>query len=272
MEVHRDLGPGLDESFYHALLSRKLLAAGLPHLSKPRRSLSHRGMTADVFESDLVFPEQLIAEFKCLTGDFDGEHYVQLICYLKFWKIGVGLLFDFGKESLSYRRVQFSEPQFQVPDIETMLASCSVRYEEKSPAPQICAATQVVLREHGLGYRDTTYSGLLSAEFLATGLKCVCNCLAAVRCDEVLLGESTCPCLVVNDSIAVRVLALRRNISAADEARLRTYLRLLGLHHGIILNFNRTALDYRWIARLRDTAPAAAHSNLCPPKSLGINV
>jgi GxxExxY protein len=138
MEVHRELGPGLDELFYQGLLSRKLLAAGIPHLSKPRQPLLHRGMTADIFEPDLVFSCGLIGELKCLTGEFDGEHYVQLICYLKFWKIGVGLLFDFAKESLNSRRVQFSEPQFELPELKVMLAACPARNTAETAALQIC--------------------------------------------------------------------------------------------------------------------------------------
>src|SRR6266540_4378944 len=92
MEVHRELGPGLDERFYHELLSRKLTASGLEHLSRPRRELMHRGLLADVFEADLVFEHRLIAELKCLTGGFGGEHFLQLVCYLKFWRIRAGLL------------------------------------------------------------------------------------------------------------------------------------------------------------------------------------
>jgi GxxExxY protein len=270
MEVHRELGPGLDELFYQGLLSRKLLAAGIPHLSKPRQPLLHRGMTADIFEPDLVFSCGLIGELKCLTGEFDGEHYVQLICYLKFWKIGVGLLFDFAKESLNSRRVQFSEPQFELPELKVMLAACPARNTAETAALQICEAIRQVLREHGLGYRDTTYSGLLSAELIAAGAKCACNTVTGVHCEDTFLGETICPCLVVNESIGVRVLALRRNIAPAEEAILRTYLRLLGLHCGLIVNFNRASLDFRWITHPYEYAEPGLRYNLCRPKSLGI--
>jgi GxxExxY protein len=64
MWVHRELGPGLDEAFYHALLSHRLQAAGIEHLSKPREALIRRGRTADIFEPDLVLPSHLIPELK----------------------------------------------------------------------------------------------------------------------------------------------------------------------------------------------------------------
>ena len=214
MEVHRELGPGLDEKFYHELLSRKLIAAGLEHLSRPRRELIHQGVVADVFEPDIVFPERLVLELKCLTGGFEGEHYVQIICYQKFWKIGVGLLLDFGKERLAYRRVNFSEPEFQQPALDTMLAACPARDSERPAALQLCEATRRILAGHGLGYRDTTYAGLLMAELSASGLPCATNTLAEVRCGDLVLGQSICPCLVAGHKIGGRVLALRQNISA----------------------------------------------------------
>lgn len=247
MEVHRELGPGLDEKFYHELLSRKLAAAGLAHLSRPRRELIHRGVVADVFEPDIVCPEKLVLELKCLTGGFDGENFLQLICYLKFWKIGVGLLFDFGKESLAYRRIEFSEPQLEPLNTDSMLADGPALTAVREIAAQICAATSRVLAEYGLGYRDTTYGGLLFAELRAGGMNCATNALAEVRSGEIVLGQTPCPCLLVNEQLAVKVLALRRNITAADLAIQRTYLRLLTATAGLILNFNRTNLDHRWV-------------------------
>src|SRR5256885_14239246 len=84
MEVHRQLGPGLDEIFYHQLLSERLRAAGIEHLFRPRQVLMHRGIVADIFEPDLVFPGKMVAELKCLRGEFESEHYLQVICYQKF--------------------------------------------------------------------------------------------------------------------------------------------------------------------------------------------
>lgn len=246
MEVHRELGPGLDERFYHDLLSSKLTAAGLMQLSRPRRELIHCGLVADVFEPDIVFQEKLVLELKCLTGGFDGEHFLQLICCLKFWKIKVGLLFDFGKESLSYRRIEFTEPSFDMPDGDTMLAGLSGEVA-RAAGTRIHKAIDNLLASHGLGYRDTTYGGLLATELRARGGRCLSDVSAAVHCGGVTLGQVTCPCLLVDELIAVRVLALRHSIGAADTARLRTYLRLLKASCGLILNFKRSALEFRWV-------------------------
>src|SRR2546422_5315276 len=92
-QVHRELGPGLDEVFYHELLSKRLGEAGIEHEFQPSGQLEHRGALADAFEADLLFPGRLVVELRCPRGAFEPEHYVQLICYLKFWRVATGLLF-----------------------------------------------------------------------------------------------------------------------------------------------------------------------------------
>src|SRR2546425_13155714 len=66
METHRELGPGLDEIFYHELLAVKLKAAGIPHEFKPSGRLIHRGIVADDFEADLIMSQDLALELKVL--------------------------------------------------------------------------------------------------------------------------------------------------------------------------------------------------------------
>lgn len=248
MEVHRELGPGLDERFYHALLKRKLESAGIAHDSRARRELMHCGVVADVFEPDIAFPERMIVELKCLTGAFAGEHFVQLFCYLKFWRIQTGLLFDFAKESLVYRRVEFREPMFEMPSLADMVAEVPDRGLGGGLDRTVCEAVRKVATEHGLGYRDTTYAGLLRAELCHSGVECMNDPCVNVNADEQLLGNTTLPCLLVDRRIALKVLALRRSITAADAASLRTYIRLVGAQCGLIVNFDRASINWRWVA------------------------
>jgi GxxExxY protein len=54
MAVHRELGPGLDECYYHAALQEALTSRGLEFQHKPRGRLIHREFLADQFEADFV--------------------------------------------------------------------------------------------------------------------------------------------------------------------------------------------------------------------------
>jgi GxxExxY protein len=247
MEVHRELGPGVDEIFYHELLSERLRVAGVEHLLRPRGKLIHRGIVADIFEADLLFPGQGVAELKCLRGAFDSEHYLQVFCYLKYWRVPTGLLFDFAKESLLHRRLNH-EPQSAAGfDFEEILADAPELDSDGELAAAISGGIGRLLVLHGLGYRDTTYRGLLAAEFNAEGLGCHVQPVATVQVNGRRLGETQCDCLVIGQRFGIQVLALRRAITAADIAILRTYMRLLELPHGLILNFGKTSLEHCWV-------------------------
>ena len=105
MEVHRKLGPGLDEFYYHKAMLEKFRTAEIRGRYKAKGKLTHKGEFADGFETDFLVENSMILELKRLDGSFCPEHYAQIISYLKHWNIRMGMLIDFGKESLILERV-----------------------------------------------------------------------------------------------------------------------------------------------------------------------
>ncbi len=253
MRVHTELGPGLDEVFYHELLVRRLTAAGLDCQSRLREALRHRGQIADHFECDALVNRAAVIELKVLAAEdtFAPEHLTQILCYLKFWKAGRGLLLDFGKESLVQRRVVFSERQIELPDADALAAQAPESVTDRPLALTILRSLTRVLAAHGLGYRDTTYRGLLAADLAAEAIPFTDQPTAPIRSSEVLLGEAKCHCGVVAGKAAVLVLALRNRISTTDRAVLQTYLKHLDLPWGIIANFGKTQFETLWVTAPR---------------------
>src|SRR6185503_13236363 len=153
IDVHGELGPGVDELFHHEELTRRLLAAEIEHLYKPRKALMHRGHIADIFEPDLVIPEKLICELKRLRGTFARHHFVQLKGYMKFWGVSDGLLLDFGKESLLPRRYIIHDTPVAPLDVNQAMAQAPLC----APNTLTHALVEAVARltaEYGVGYRD----------------------------------------------------------------------------------------------------------------------
>lgn len=257
MRVHTELGPGLEEVFYHESLVRRLAAAGLDCQSRLREPLRHRGQTADHFECDVLVNRVAVIELKVLAAEdtFAPEHLAQILCYLKFWRAGRGLLLDFGKESLIQRRVVFSERQIELPDADALTAQAPESVTDRPLALSILRSLTRVLSAHGLGYRDTTYRGLVAAEFAAEAIPFTDQPSAQVRFGETLLGEAKCHCGVVASKAAVLVLALRNRISTTDRAVLQTYLKHLDLPWGIIVNFGKARFETLWV-----TAPRRRHT------------
>lgn len=253
MEVHRELGPGLTEEFYHQLLSRKLSASGLEHQSKQKERLIHRGQVADEFEADVIVEKRLVLELKHLTGGFAPDHYTQLICYLKFWGIRIGWLIDFGKESLTRKRIVYDSPPAPPLDTATVLEQAPTHFKDETLLLALHRSVDRVCQTHGLVYRDTTYMGLITADLRAEGTPFFGRPSTTIIADKEDLGWATLNCLTINDACAFMILALRDSIRAADRAIMQAYLRHLHLPWGIIVNFGKRQLEMRLVLHPKKT-------------------
>ena len=234
METHRALGPGLVEEFYHQELVARLVESGVEHESKPRRDLVYRGHVADTFEPDLVFPKRLIPELKALRGEFHPSHFTQLFTYQKFWGIPTGMLFDFGKASLVFKRVAYTPvaanfPSVIVPNV----------VEKGDFARALLNLLQRTFVDHGLGYPETTWNGLVSAALRAEDIAHRVDPMARITD----LGVAALRCIEIEKICALSITALGDGVSAADRATLETCLRWLGLLWGIAIHFGRRSVD-----------------------------
>jgi GxxExxY protein len=270
MHVHTELGPGLDEVFYHQRLAQRLGAVGLDYQSRHRGPLWHRGRLGDEFECDLLVERQAIVELKAPAAEetFAPEHLAQILCYMKYWKCSRGLLLDFGKERLVQRRVVFTERAFTLPDPIELAKSAPAFIADRPIAQAIRCSLVRLLELHGLGYRDTTYRALLAADLAVEGIAISEQPTASIRLGDALLGETKCRCLGVNGQVAVLVLALRHRISTTDRAVLQTYLRHLGMAWGVIANFGQSKFETLFVSAPRTTSEGVRTEMVLPKAHL----
>ena len=100
IRIHRDLGPGLLESVYETVLAGKLAAMGYRVERQRPVDIEFEGMRfAAAFRIDLLVDERLILEIKSID-QLSPVHAKQLLTYLRLTKQPVGLLINFGGETL----------------------------------------------------------------------------------------------------------------------------------------------------------------------------
>lgn len=238
MAVHSAIGPGLNEEIYHQELVAALTKAGIAHLSKPRRDLVYCGMVADTFEPDFVIENHFIPELKCLRGSFASEHWVQVFCYCKFWRLRTSLLVDFGKQSLMWKRLLYRSHSAGFAE-----ARPPVFVSDPALAAVIIQSVGQCLEEIGLGYRQTTWKGLVRAAIQAAGSEVHLNpTVTVLNHPGIAVGS-----LVINGTCAVFVTALTDGINATDRATLQTHLRWLNLSWGIVFHFGKSTADFLFV-------------------------
>ena len=96
LQIHRDLGPGLLESVYEAVLQASLLRISVPVERQRPIDIEYDGMRLrDGFRADLFVGGSLIIEVKSVER-FAPVHGKQLLTYLRLTKQPLGLLMNFG--------------------------------------------------------------------------------------------------------------------------------------------------------------------------------
>ncbi len=245
MEIHRKLGPGLDEFYYHRAMLERFRTAGIHGRYKAKGKLTHQGEFADGFEADFLVENRIVLELKHLEGQFCPEHYAQLISYLKHWNIRLGILIDFGKESLTSQRVVYDSPAV-APDPQNVCVAQLDSEQDLALFGAICESLCSLCIQYGLGYRNTTYKSLVRIELVSRGVS-VRRPNTKIEFDGLELGNTELNCLVINQQCVVRVHALQDKLRAADRAIVQTYLRHLDLRWGLLVNFGKTEFEAAFV-------------------------
>lgn len=96
VKIHADLGPGLMESVYEAILHKKLEGRGLRVARQVAIPVRYEGLSfQEAFRADLIVEGQVILELKSID-QISKAHRKQLLTYLKLSGLQVGLLLNFG--------------------------------------------------------------------------------------------------------------------------------------------------------------------------------
>lgn len=100
IRVHRELGPGLLESVYETILAGRLSDMGYSTARQVPVGIEFDGVQFEnAFRIDLLVDDRLIVEIKSIER-LAPVHAKQLLTYLRLTKQPVGLLINFGGETL----------------------------------------------------------------------------------------------------------------------------------------------------------------------------
>lgn len=96
LQLHRDLGPGLLESVYEAVLARMLTERGIAVERQKMLPFSFLGMHVDEgLRIDLLVAGRLVVELKSVEN-LAPVHSKQVLTYLRLSNLSLGLLINFG--------------------------------------------------------------------------------------------------------------------------------------------------------------------------------
>ncbi len=105
MRVHNALGPGLKEAAYHKALSLEMEKAGISFEAEYPVEIVLDGASIGLLYVDHLVEGQLVVEAKAISHLLTNEEIAQVITYLCALNFEVGLLLNFGRRRLEYKRI-----------------------------------------------------------------------------------------------------------------------------------------------------------------------
>jgi GxxExxY protein len=105
-EVGNVLGAGFLEKIYERALARECLLRGLSVRTQAPYPVSYKGEGVGDYVADLVVEDCLLVELKC-ADQISNEHVAQCLNYLKASGIRLGLLVNFRRSKIEWKRLIF---------------------------------------------------------------------------------------------------------------------------------------------------------------------
>mgnify|MGYP001614310558 FL=1 len=100
VEIHKNLGPGLLESVYEAVLAKMLESKGLKVKRQNTITFEYAGIRFEEgFRYDMLVNDSVVIKLKSVEK-IAPVHQKQLLTYLKLMELEVGLLINFGAATL----------------------------------------------------------------------------------------------------------------------------------------------------------------------------
>ncbi|HZQ50727.1 MAG TPA: GxxExxY protein [Bryobacteraceae bacterium] len=103
-EISKVLGAGFLEKVYERALIRELALRGVSVKAQVSFPVCYKGHYVGEYVADLVVAGRLLVELKCVDH-FAREHLAQCINYLKASGLRLGLLINFQRPRVEWKRV-----------------------------------------------------------------------------------------------------------------------------------------------------------------------
>ena len=104
MKVHNTLGNGFQEVIYQRCLAIELANTGLEFAREQDHPIFYRGIEVGTRRADFIIAGRVVVELKALI-DLENVHIAQAKNYTVAYDFPIGLLINFGNQSLQYKLI-----------------------------------------------------------------------------------------------------------------------------------------------------------------------
>lgn len=102
MKVHNTMGPGFQEVIYQRCFAIELERAGLGFLREHEQTVFYEDIQVGIRRADFIVEGRVVVELKAVVN-LEDAHLAQAKNYTVAYDFPLGLLLNFGSQSLQYK-------------------------------------------------------------------------------------------------------------------------------------------------------------------------
>lgn len=103
MRVHSELGNGFQEKIYQRCVEIEFRNLGMPFERELVMPLFYNKQQVGSRRVDFLVSDKVLLELKAVS-EITTTHHSQILNYLQAYQLQIGLLINFGEESLKFKR------------------------------------------------------------------------------------------------------------------------------------------------------------------------
>ena len=116
MKVHNTMGPGFQEVIYQRCLAIELARAGIAFRREQEQTVYYENIEVGIRRADFIVEQKVVVELKALVS-LEDVHIAQAKNYTVAYDFPLGLLINFGSQSLQYK-LMFNPKYYPKPNSE----------------------------------------------------------------------------------------------------------------------------------------------------------
>lgn len=236
IDVHRQLGPELNEVAYEEALARRLTKLSVANRRQVPLPMTYKGVSLDCgYRIDILVENRLPLELK-VVAEIRGVHEAQLLTYQRIGGFPLGLLINFNVAALKDGIHRKAETRAWAPPNDESSQIDNLRACDPVSAAIVIAAIEVH-RHVGPGMLASSYLACLCHELAMKKLAFEKEKQLAILFDGETLSTPAEVPLVVEGQVPVFPMSVSA-LTPVHTASVLARLRQGGWKQGLLLNFN----------------------------------
>lgn len=243
-DIYNNVAGSWSEESFEEIMFDVLTEKGLRVVRQKEYEVIYKGNKVGLYRPDLIIEDKIILELK-VAPEIYTLHQAQIISYLKITGLKLGMLINFGGEKIYNKAFPNNVSQKRVLNSNFNINKVNLSKEDKSLILPYLMISKEILEILGPGYFHQIYRRAFWDELKRNNIGFEWKKKIELNYKGKVYGSKEVRFFKIND-LLVSIVAIKSLDNLAVN-RFSGYIKYYQCNKGLIVNFNNTILDFRYL-------------------------